>query len=524
MLTHNVHFEKRCLVSWASALQLFGTLPDHADCLKFKSLEVLFVERLARWSPLFPTNPLVSLVNLGTIQLNSVYPQALPVLAVLRIDPLTIVVTAMSARVPRNIDSNRRATALNCSVSRLALDSASQITSVFLSKSTVHPNVFRNRIKRIEGKVNPGDWVAVYSLDADTGSTQLVGYGLYNPKSEIALRIIRWGEILPDNHYWDALIDRAVQMRRDQLALDKVTDCYRVIHGEADGVPGIVVDRYGDTLSAEVFSHSMDQRAEEIIQRLASKIATRHWLIQPSPQFTSQEGFTAQSRASTDLPTQVIVQEHGTRFRIHFDSGHKTGFFCDQRENRFRLAEFCRGKNVLDVCCYTGGFSVQAARLGGAAEVTGIDLDEQPLRIAKQNAAINNVKVRFVQAEAFGYMRDMLRQGKRYDVVVLDPPKLIRNRAEIEEGTRKHFDLNRLAMQLVNPGGLLLTCSCAGLLEANDFERLVRSAARSAIAAQDAQSAPRVVQTLLRTGAASCHPVSVNCPETEYLKAIWLRM
>ena len=406
----------------------------------------------------------------------------------------------------------------------LALDPHQPIGAAFLSKSTIHPNVFRNRIKHVEGRVTAGDWIAVYHTDTPDNSPVLVGYGFYNPKSEVAVRIVRWGSQLPDQAYWEALMDRAVELRRNTLRLDDVADCYRIIHGEADGLPGIVIDRYGDCLSAEVFSISMRMRAEALLDRLGDKLGTKHWLIQPSPQFTSQEGFSVSTRSSEGLPSQVTIHEHGTRFRLHFGSGHKTGFFCDQRDNRFRLTELCKGKSVLDVCCYTGGFSIQAARLGGASEVTGIDLDEEPLRIAKQNAAINNVKVRFVQAEAFGYMRDMLRAGKRYDVVVLDPPKLIRSRSEIEEGTRKHYDLNRLGMQLVNPGGLLLTCSCAGLLDATEFERLVRSAARSAVVAQEAQTMPRVVQTLMRTGAAACHPVSVNCPETEYLKAIWMRM
>ncbi len=164
-------------------------------------------------------------------------------------------------------------------------------------------------------------------------------------------------------------------------------------------------------------------------------------------------------------------------------------------------------------------FSVQAARLGEAAEVTGIDLDENPLATAKQNAALNAVKIKFTQADAFAYMRDMLRSGKQYDVVVLDPPKLIRNRAEIEEGSRKHFDLNRLAMQIVKPGGLMLTCSCAGLLPDSEFTRIVRSACRSAFA-----ESPRNMQIIGKAGAAACHPVSANCPETEYLKAMWLRL
>ena len=168
-----------------------------------------------------------------------------------------------------------------------------------------------------------------------------------------------------------------------------------------------------------------------------------------------------------------------------------------------------------------------AAKRGGASEVTGIDLDEAPLVTARQNAALNQCRnVKFTQADAFAYMRDMLRGGRQFDVVVLDPPKLIRNRAEVEEGTRKHFDLNRLAMQLVKPGGLMLTCSCAGLLPESEFTRLVRAAARSAFLPSDfnPNPTPRDIQIIAKSGAAACHPVSANCPETEYLKSLWLRL
>jgi 23S rRNA (cytosine1962-C5)-methyltransferase len=220
---------------------------------------------------------------------------------------------------------------------------------------------------------------------------------------------------------------------------------------------------------------------------------------------------------------------------VRFAGAHKSGFFCDQRDNRRQLAAFWRGRCLLDLCCYTGGFAVQARRLGEAAEVTGVDLDEEPLALARENANLNQARVRFVQADAFAYMRDMLRGGRTFDVVVLDPPKLIRSRAELEEGTRRHFDLNRLAMQLVAPGGLLLSCTCSGLLGQDEFLRLLYAAARQAgprqAGSQPAGEAPeaglateRSLQVLARTGAAADHPVAANCPETEYLKAVWMRL
>ncbi len=408
----------------------------------------------------------------------------------------------------------------------LAPPPASSLAAVILAKPTNHPTVFRKRIGRIDGQPQTGDWVGVYHEATESGKPELFAYGLFNPKSEVAVRLIRWSSELPDEAFWDGLIDRAVSLRTHTLRLDQHATAYRIIHAEADGFPGLVIDRYADCLSAEIFSIAMAPRVEEILQRLAQRLGTTHWLIQPSPHLESQEGFSLRSRSSAELPKQVVISELGTQYRVHFGTGHKTGFFCDQRDNRRQLAEYCRDRTVLDVCCYTGGFAVMAAKSGGAREVTGVDLDEAPLKLAKQNAQLNSVRVKFTQADAFAYMRDMLRLGRQFEVVVLDPPKLIRNRAEVEEGTRKHFDLNRLAMQLVSPGGLMLTCSCAGLLPADEFMRLVRSASRTAFLPSELNPhpIPRQMQILARSGAAACHPVSGNCPETEYLKALWLRL
>lgn len=383
--------------------------------------------------------------------------------------------------------------------------------------------VFRKQIDSVDS-AQPGDLVAVYSK-----SRQLLGYGLYNSRSEMALRMLWRSEELPTEASWDEKLRPAVQLRRDILSLDNCTDTYRVVHAEADGLPGLMVDRYGDVLSAEAFSLGMYQRATALLTRLADQLGTQHTMVQTSPQFLSQAGFDPPNVSSPGCPTEVTVQEYGTRFKVRFAGGHKTGFFCDQRENRRKLAEFCSGKSVLDLCCYTGGFAVQAMKLGNAKEVIGVDLDESPLQVAKENANLNQVRAKFVQSDAFNYMRDMINAGRQFDVVVLDPPKLIRTRMEIEDGTRKHFDLNRLAMRLVRPGGLLLSCTCAGLLPDSEFTNLLCAAARQSgeevTPARDgkgARHAARPMQIIARTGAAPCHPVGGNCLETEYLKAVWM--
>jgi 23S rRNA (cytosine1962-C5)-methyltransferase len=393
---------------------------------------------------------------------------------------------------------------------------------VWIKSPTTYPILFKKRIARVDPQAKPGDCVAIYGP-----GDELLGYGLYNPRSEIAVRVLRWGAELPDDAFFEERLASAAALRRDLLRLDETTDAYRVIHAEADGFSGLVVDRYADILSAEAFSLGMYQRADAILARLERLCGTKHRIIRPSPQFVSQEGVAPLGINSADVPEQVVVTEHGTKFRVRFEGGHKTGFFCDQRENRRRLADFCYGRSVLDLCCYTGGFAIQAKRLGGAGEVVGVDLDEEPLAIARENANLNQLRgMKFVQSDVFPFMRDLIREGKRYDIVVLDPPKLIRSRIDLEEGTRKHFDLNRLAAQCVTPGGLLLTCTCAGLLDKEEFLKTVYAAIRTGpVMGPDETRLPgRTLQILARTGAAADHPVSLQVPETEYLHAIWARV
>lgn len=409
------------------------------------------------------------------------------------------------------------------------IDDASQraaVPSVVLKSSTLHPNLFRKRLQTPTDALIPGDLVDVRLSDGSR-----LGYGLYNSVSEIAVRMLSYGDAFPDGAFWLQKLVRAVELRTKTLRLNAIADTYRVIHAESDGFPGLVIDRYGDVLSVEAFSLGMFQRAEAAVTLLQEVLGTKHYIIRTSPYAEEQEGFDAPSLKSPQCPERVIVQEYGTRFAVHFDGGHKTGFFCDQRENRRLLADHCEGRSVLDLCCYTGGFAVQAKRLGKAADVTAVELDAEPLALAKENAKLNQAKISFVQADVFPYMRDMLKNGRQFDVVVLDPPKLIRNREELEDGHRKHFDLNRLAMQLVKPGGLLLSCTCAGLLTGDEFQSMLCSAARQAgpaLPTDDPETrprhAPRDMQIIARTGAGPDHPIGGNCPEAEYLKGFWMRL
>jgi 23S rRNA (cytosine1962-C5)-methyltransferase len=196
-------------------------------------------------------------------------------------------------------------------------------------------------------------------------------------------------------------------------------------------------------------------------------------------------------------------------------SKHKTGFFLDQRDNRKFLAGFCGGKKILDLCCNTGGFAVYAKALGGAEEVVGIDLDEQAVELAKQNANLNQARIRFVQADLFAWLRDVIPTGQRFDVVILDPSKQTRDREEIQFALKRYYDMNRLALQVVAPGGIFLTCSCTGLIREEDFLETLKRAA---------WNANRRLQIFHLTGAGADHPFLIHAPEGRYLKAVFCRV
>jgi 23S rRNA (cytosine1962-C5)-methyltransferase len=368
--------------------------------------------------------------------------------------------------------------------------------------------------QKMLGEASPdakaGDCVRV--LDR---SGAVVGSGIYNPASKIALRMLRFDDGPLDEAFWRQRITRAADLRRRLLRLDDVSDAYRLVHAEGDGLSGLIADRLGDVLSIEVFSRGIWPRLDTLLPLLHAAAGTRQHRVTMDANVQKMERFRAEPIASPELPTSLRIREHGVRFHVDLRSGHKTGFFCDQRENRLRLAGMCRDADVLDVCCYTGGFGIYAKKLGGAREVTCVDLDETAIAVARQNANLNQVRVQTVHADAFPYLRQMRQNERTYDVVVLDPPKLVFGRKDDGDGRDKYFDLNCLAAPLVRSGGLLLTCSCSGALDGDAFAEIVLRALHRA---------GRTAQIIARTGAAADHPVATRCPETEYLKALWLRL
>lgn len=372
------------------------------------------------------------------------------------------------------------------------------------------PFIYQKMVKQVSSDAEPGVCVSVYDRRG-----ALFGHGLFNPRSEIALRMLNFDATPIDGAFWQTAIDRAVQLRTRILRLKECTDACRLIHAEGDDLSGLIVDHYGDVLSLEIFSLGMWRLLPELLPILHAAAGTRHHTVRVDERVQQQEGFSAETIRSKGLPASVKVVEHGVRFQIEFERGHKTGFFCDQRENRLQLARMVGDASVLDLCCYTGGFGLYAKVLGKAREVTCVDLDEHAIALAKRNANLNQVRLDAVQADAFTYMRQMQSNERTYDVVVLDPAKLIPSRLEMEEGLRKYLDLNRLAASMVKPDGLLLTCSCSGALARSDFVELVLRATRQA---------GRESQILNLTGAGPDHPVSPRCPESAYLKAVWLRL
>lgn len=408
---------------------------------------------------------------------------------------------------------------------------------VTLRSATYHPFIFQRMLRAADPAARPGDIVQVY----DRGG-QLFGRGLYNPRSQIAVRVLAHGPVPIDDAFWRARLRTAVELR-DRLGLSAVTDACRLVHAEGDGLSGLVVERFADCLVFELFSFGMFQRCGALAEILAELLglpsaldrpdrAAPHWriVVRADRQVEALEGFKV--TAATAPPGAIlagdaagdpgavaplVIREHGIRYRVDLTGGHKTGFFCDQRDNRRRLATFCRDANVLDVCCYTGGFGLCARILGGARNVTSVDLDEAALAVARDNLNLNQVRNELVHADAFVYLRQMLANQRQFDVVVLDPPKLALSRdpEDLDQALRKYHDLNALGIGVVRPGGLLLTCSCSGLVSQSAFLELVQRASRRS---------GRNLQLLDLTGAAPDHPVMLNCPESAYLKAAWLRV
>ncbi|UXI68395.1 class I SAM-dependent rRNA methyltransferase [Tahibacter amnicola] len=378
-----------------------------------------------------------------------------------------------------------------------------------IERRSNHPWIFQKMVEKPPTKPKPGTIVDIFDRDG-----AFAGRGFYNGHSRIALRVLTENpDEAVDAAFFERKIAQAVELRRTVLKLDATTDAYRVIHSEGDGLSGLVVDRFADTLVIEFFSAGMFKQRDLIRRCLLEHFPDSQVYAFAEEHVQKQESFDC---STPPTPKPTVITEHGVRFHAAPGTKHKTGFFADQRDNRRYLAEFCADKRVLDLCCNSGGFAIYAKTLGGASEVVGVDLDEEILEIAEQNARLNKAKVRFVQADIFHWLRDVAAgRADKFDVVVLDPAKMTRDRDQVIPALKKYLDMNKLALGAVKPGGIFVTCSCTGLVSEEQFLDMLRRAAFYA---------NRTVQIIKVTGAGADHPYLAHVPESRYLKAVFCRV
>ncbi len=304
-----------------------------------------------------------------------------------------------------------------------------------------HPWLFQKLLEKPSVRLKPGTIVDVVGVDGEW-----VGRGFYNGHSRIAVRILETRQdVVVDEAWFVRRIAEAVGLRREVLKLDAVSDAWRVVHSEGDGLSGLVVDRYGDLLVVQFFAAGMFRHREWIYTALRQQFPGARFHSFADEHVQKQESFDFHSTIDTE---SVVITEHGVKFLVDPMGAHKTGFFADQRENRQWLSQGVAGKTVLDLCCNTGGFAVYAA-LRGAADVVGVDIDQDVIQIAKANAKLNSVRPKFLQTDIFPYLRDAAVRGDQYDVVILDPAKMTRDRDQIINALKKYLDMNKLALGVV---------------------------------------------------------------------------
>jgi 23S rRNA (cytosine1962-C5)-methyltransferase len=369
--------------------------------------------------------------------------------------------------------------------------------------------VFSGAVAKVQGKPGAGDTVGVWSA-----SGEFLAIAAYSPESQIVARIWDWEERAVNAAFFRERIERAVGQRR---ALMGVAGAMRLIHGESDGLPGIVADRYDDTVVLQLNSAGADRWRDTVADALLETDGTRRVWERSDAEVRQLEGLppvTAPLRGAAE-PKRVVIEEEGVRFGIDLEQGHKTGFYLDQRDNRQQLRALAAGRDMLDCFCYSGGFALNAAA-GGASSVVGVDSSAEALQLARANAELNGLpQPEWIQGDVFELLRKFRDSRRSFDLVVLDPPKFAPTTAHAEKAARAYKDINLLAFKLLRPGGLLMTFSCSGGVSADLFQKIVAGAALDA--GTDAQIVSRL-------GAASDHPVALNFPEGEYLKGLICRV
>jgi 23S rRNA (cytosine1962-C5)-methyltransferase len=344
-------------------------------------------------------------------------------------------------------------------------------------------------------------------------SGRFVGHGLFNGASDIRVRLLSRGKKSDLRSPRDFLLRRlssADRLRKKVLRLPESTDAYRIAHAEGDDLPGLVVDRLGEVLVCEHHALGFWRLRAEVEAALAELYPGLPVVHRVPASSAKAEGY-APEEPTADLGVRWI-RENGLEYPVRPGFGHKTGWFCDQRENRAALAPLARGQDVLDLCCNAGGFALHAAR-AGARRVRGVDLDEEAVARARDAAARNGLAAEFVHQDAFDALRALRGERERPGLVVLDPHKIVKSRMQLEMGLKRYSDLNTLALEVVRPGGILLTFSCSGILDLAAFLGMVFQAARRA---------GREIRLLSVLGAGPDHPQRPDFSRSRYLKGALL--
>jgi 23S rRNA (cytosine1962-C5)-methyltransferase len=372
-----------------------------------------------------------------------------------------------------------------------------------------HPWVFSGAVAKVQGSPAPGETIGVWSA---TG--EFLAVAAYSPDSQIVARVWDWEDRAIDAAFFTERVGQAVGQRQ---ALMGEGGAMRLVHGESDGLPGVVADRYGDTAVLQLNSAGAERWREAIADALLAEGGVARVWERSDADVRQLEGLppVAGPLRGKREPARIAIDEEGVRFGIDLERGHKTGFYLDQRGNRQQLRALAGGRDVLDCFCYSGGFALNALA-GGANSVLAVDSSAEALELARGNAELNKLpQPEWMEGDVFQLLRKFRDSRKSFDVVVLDPPKFAPTAALVEKAARAYKDINLLALKLLRPGGLLMTFSCSGGVSAELFQKIVAGAALDA----DVDA-----QVVARLGASADHPVALSFPEGDYLKGLICRV
>jgi len=377
-----------------------------------------------------------------------------------------------------------------------------------------HPWVFSGAVARMEGKAQQGE-----TIDICDSQGKWLAKGAWSPESQIRARVWSWqaDESIDIDFFVKRL--HAAQQLRDWLAERDDLDSYRLIAGESDGLPGVTIDRFGTFLVMQLLSVGAEYQRAAIITALQKCYPDCAIYDRSDVSVRKKEGLElVQGPVTGEIPPPLLpITEHGMKLLVDIQTGHKTGYYLDQRDSRLATRRYAQNKRVLNCFSYTGGFAVSAL-LGGCTEVLSVDTSQAALDIARENVELNGLdltKAQFVRDDVFKLLRRYRDEGEKFDLIVMDPPKFVENKNQLNGACRGYKDINMLAMQLLNPGGILLTFSCSGLMATDLFQKII------ADAALDAQ---RDVQFIEQFRQAADHPVIASYPEGMYLKGFACRV